>query len=145
VKQFSRKIKMQDWENLVISLEIDLKGPRRTGLKTRNKLKINTKDYLKISAVASKEWEIYCDMTAERRNSGTKEAAIARQQRGKHISATTNQHETVEELFESVFSVWSAPRLYSEDQWEKLVSRGIGQGEAKHRKYKRHKLGGRQA
>jgi hypothetical protein len=40
------------------------------------------------------------------------EAPIATQRRGKH-SAATNQHATTEELLEAVFSMWSAPRLYS--------------------------------
>jgi hypothetical protein len=48
---------------------------------------------------------------------------IARQQHGKHVSAAKNQHSTIEELLEVVFSVWSVPRLYSEDQWNKLVIR----------------------
>jgi hypothetical protein len=39
------------------------------------------------------------------------EGAIARQRRGKHIFAATNQHATTEELLEAVFSVWIAPRL----------------------------------
>jgi hypothetical protein len=50
------------------------------------------------------------------------EAAIARQRRGKHVSAATNQHATIEGVLEAVFSVWSVPRLYSEDQREKLVT-----------------------
>jgi hypothetical protein len=41
------------------------------------------------------------------------------QSRGKYISAATNQRETIEELMEAVFSVWSASMLYSEDQREK--------------------------
>jgi hypothetical protein len=46
------------------------------------------------------------------------EAAIARKRCGKNGPAATNQHATIEELFEAVFSVWYAPRLYSEDQRE---------------------------
>jgi hypothetical protein len=52
------------------------------------------------------------------------EEAIARQWRCKHVSAATNQHATVEELLEALFSVRSVPTLYSEDQREKLVRRG---------------------
>jgi hypothetical protein len=50
------------------------------------------------------------------------EAAIAMQQHSEHVSAAMNQHATTEELLEVVFSVWSTPRLYSEDEQEKLVS-----------------------
>jgi hypothetical protein len=50
-------------------------------------------------------------MMAESQNSGTKEAVIAKQWCGKHISAAVNQRATVEELLEAVFSVWSTPRL----------------------------------
>jgi hypothetical protein len=45
-------------------------------------------------------------------------AAIARRQRGKDFSAATNQPATMDELLEAVFSVWSAPRIYSDDQSE---------------------------
>jgi hypothetical protein len=37
------------------------------------------------------------------------EVAIATQQRGKHVSAATNKHATIEELLEAVFSVRSTP------------------------------------
>jgi hypothetical protein len=47
---------------------------------------------------------LYCDMTAESRNSLTRRGAIARQRRGKTVSAATNQHATIDELWESVFS-----------------------------------------
>jgi hypothetical protein len=50
------------------------------------------------------------------------EEAIARQLRGKHVSASTNQHATIEELLEAMYSSWSAPRLHSENQRRKLVS-----------------------
>jgi hypothetical protein len=40
-----------------------------------------------------------------------------------------------------VFSMVSDPRLYKENEHV----RGIGQGEARHRKYRRLKLGGGQA
>jgi hypothetical protein len=43
-------------------------------------------------------------------------AAVARQRRGKHISAATNKHATTDELMEVAFSIPSLPRLYSEDQ-----------------------------
>jgi hypothetical protein len=54
------------------------------------------------------------------------DAAIARQQRRKQVSAATNRHATIEELLEVVFSLWCMQRLYSEDQQEKLVSRRSG-------------------
>jgi DNA-binding transcriptional regulator YhcF (GntR family) len=41
------------------------------------------------------------------------EAAVVRQRRGKHISVTTNQHATLEELSEAVCSMLLVPRLYS--------------------------------
>jgi hypothetical protein len=50
------------------------------------------------------------------------EAATARQRHIKHVSAVTNQNATTEELPEAVSSMWSAPRLYSEDQREKSES-----------------------
>jgi hypothetical protein len=53
------------------------------------------------------------------------EVAIAKQWHGKHVSTAVNQHATIEELLEAVFSMQSVPRLYSEDQWEKLVSRKL--------------------
>jgi ribosome-interacting GTPase 1 len=61
----------------------------------------------------------YCDVAVASRNSETKEATTATQRRGEHVSAATNKHATIEELLETVFSVWSAPRLYSEDKREK--------------------------
>jgi hypothetical protein len=51
------------------------------------------------------------------------EAVIARLRHGKHASAATNQHATIEELLQTVFSVWSTQRLYSKEQRRKLVSR----------------------
>jgi hypothetical protein len=50
-------------------------------------------------------------------------AAVARQRRGIHVSTATNQHVTIDVLLEAVFSVWSAPRLYSEDQQQQEVTR----------------------
>jgi hypothetical protein len=50
------------------------------------------------------------------------EVAIAGQWHGKYNSTSTNQHATTEEPLETVFSVWSTLRLYSEDQQEKLAS-----------------------
>jgi hypothetical protein len=40
-------------------------------------------------------------MTAESRNNGTRRAM--------------NQHATIKEMVEVVFSVWSSPKLYNED------------------------------
>jgi hypothetical protein len=51
------------------------------------------------------------------------DAATDRQRHHKHISAETNRHATKEELLGVVFSVWFTPRLYTEDQREKLISR----------------------
>jgi DNA-binding MurR/RpiR family transcriptional regulator len=44
-------------------------------------------------------------------------AAIARQRRGKHVSAAMNQHSTVEELSEMVLSTRPVPRSF---QWDKF-------------------------
>jgi hypothetical protein len=44
-----------------------------------------------------------------------KEAAVAKQQCGKHVSATTNKHTTIEELMEAVFPVQSVPEQDSKD------------------------------
>jgi hypothetical protein len=60
------------------------------------------------------------------------EAAIARQRRVKHVSAAMNQHPAIEELLEAVFSVWSTPRPYSEDQLEKLMSRRLESAVSSH-------------
>jgi hypothetical protein len=78
------------------------------------------------------------------------ETAIARQRLCKRVFAARNRQATIEEMFEAVFSVLSGPRLHSEDQRETLNHvnpnfRGIGQGEARHKKYKRLKLDGGQA
>jgi hypothetical protein len=40
------------------------------------------------------------------------QAAGTRQRRGKHVSAVTNQHATVDEVLEVVFYMWSVPRPY---------------------------------
>jgi hypothetical protein len=53
---------------------------------------------------------------AESQNSGMSELVIARQRHSKHVSAAMNQYATTKEMLEVVFSVWSAPRLYNEDQ-----------------------------
>jgi hypothetical protein len=45
----------------------------------------------------------YCDMTAESGNNGTSSQASFRQRRGKHFSAVTNQHATIDELLEACF------------------------------------------
>jgi hypothetical protein len=88
----------------------------------------------------------YCDMIAVSRDNGTNKAAIARQRRGKQMSAVTNNPATIEDAvfpvrplignlsvnmlsqqrirtqkwwtFEAMFSVRSVPRLYNEDEWE---------------------------
>jgi hypothetical protein len=45
-----------------------------------------------------------------------------RQRHSKHVSMSTNTPTTGEDLWELVFSVWSALRLYNEDQRDKLGS-----------------------
>jgi hypothetical protein len=50
-------------------------------------------------------------------NSERKEAAIATQRCGKHVSVSRNKHSTIEELLEVVFSLWSVLRLCSKDLW----------------------------
>jgi hypothetical protein len=50
------------------------------------------------------------------------EAEVPRQRLDKEVSAATDTHAEVEELFEAVFSMLSLPRLYSEGHQEKLVS-----------------------
>jgi hypothetical protein len=59
-----------------------------------------------------------CDV-AQNRNTGTKGAA--RQRLGKNVSAATNQHETIQEILEAVFSIPSLTRLYSMDHHKALV------------------------
>jgi hypothetical protein len=44
------------------------------------------------------------------------EVAIARQKRITHFFAATDSDTTIEEPLEAAFSIWSMPRLYSEDQ-----------------------------
>jgi hypothetical protein len=34
----------------------------------------------------------------------------------RHVIAATDTHATIEELLETVFSVWSVPRIYNRDQ-----------------------------
>jgi hypothetical protein len=66
-------------------------------------------------------------MTAEGRNSG-RAAAIARQRRGKHVSAATDADATTED---GVFSMQSVPMLYNEDQLEKPESRQSVRGRSR--------------
>jgi hypothetical protein len=49
-------------------------------------------------------------------------SAIERKRRGKHVSAARSKHATIEKLLEVMFAMRSAPRLYNEDELEKLVS-----------------------
>jgi hypothetical protein len=42
----------------------------------------------------------------------------------KYTSAETDMHATTEEMWEAEYSVWSIPRLYNEDHWDKSVSLG---------------------
>jgi hypothetical protein len=57
-----------------------------------------------------------------------KEIAIARKHLGKHVSATTNKHAAVEEIFESLISMHSVPKLYDEGQLtvELVASQQVG-------------------
>jgi hypothetical protein len=43
--------------------------------------------------------------------------AVAREWLGKHASAATDMHATIEELLEAVFSMRSMQRLYKESQF----------------------------
>jgi hypothetical protein len=63
-------------------------------------------------------------MMAERRNSGTKMTAVARQWCGEHISTAKNNH-TVIELLGPLFSVRSVPGLCNKDQNQKLLSQHL--------------------
>jgi hypothetical protein len=50
------------------------------------------------------------------------ECLDARQRHGEHMSAAASKHTGIERLLEVMFSsVWSMPRLYTKDEWEKLV------------------------
>jgi hypothetical protein len=53
---------------------------------------------------------------------GSETAFISRQQLGKHITATTDTHATIEALLEMVFSTRSIQRGYNEDNWGDRVS-----------------------
>jgi hypothetical protein len=52
--------------------------------------------------------------------------ATARQRHDKHVSATKNQHATIQELLEASISMQSVQKIYSKAQREKLVSRRSG-------------------
>jgi Holliday junction resolvasome RuvABC ATP-dependent DNA helicase subunit len=51
------------------------------------------------------------------------DVATAMQRCGKHVSMATNEHATIEEPLDTVFSMWSMLRLYNKDEMDKLVSR----------------------
>jgi hypothetical protein len=44
------------------------------------------------------------------------ETAVCRQRRGKHVSRATNQHTTIKEMLDAMFSMRPLSRLYSENQ-----------------------------
>jgi hypothetical protein len=83
--------------------------------------------------------------------------SVSKQRLSKHVPAEKNARSNRR----TVFLLWSAPRSYLEDneveqficrqQAEVILNhdnenvRNIGQGEARHRKYKRLKVGGGQA
>jgi hypothetical protein len=48
--------------------------------------------------------------------------SIASQWHGKRVLVAMNTHATIEEPWEAVFYMRSVPRLYNEDQGDKLVS-----------------------
>jgi hypothetical protein len=54
--------------------------------------------------------------TATDTDAALEDTAVASQWHCKHISVEMNQHTTIEELLEVMFSMQSAPRLYKEDQ-----------------------------
>jgi hypothetical protein len=49
------------------------------------------------------------------------DAATARQRHGNKISAPMDTHAAIEELLGTMFSMWSMPWLYNEDEGGKLV------------------------
>jgi hypothetical protein len=49
-----------------------------------------------VSAILSKKKSVYCDMTAESRNSGIRGMSIARQLLGKHIPTPMNTQTTIQ-------------------------------------------------
>jgi hypothetical protein len=67
---------------------------------------------------------------------GDSRTAVAREQLCRHVVSPAKREHAI---MEDTFSVRSVPGLYNED-----FDRSIGQGEARHRKYKRLKLGGRE-
>jgi hypothetical protein len=48
---------------------------------------------------------------------------VTRQRIGKHVSAATNTHTAMELLSQTVFSIWSVPGSYLEENWGDPVSR----------------------
>lgn len=74
----------------------------------------------------------YCDIMAESLNSRVRTVAVASQwlinmpptstDVGHHwATAHLTRHTTVEESIGAVFSMWSVPRQYNKDQWDKLA------------------------
>jgi hypothetical protein len=61
------------------------------------------------------------------------ETAVARQQFDKHVSAVMDMHATVEELLETMFSMQSMLRLYSESHWANLIAVSCGHEELQDR------------
>jgi hypothetical protein len=53
---------------------------------------------------------------------------FSRQRLCENVSAATNKHTTVEELWGEEFSVRSEPSLYNENKWDKMVSLQCGGG-----------------
>jgi hypothetical protein len=61
-----------------------------------------------------------CDMKARKARIVEPETAVVRPWLNKLASTVMNQHTSTKELLETVFSMQSMPRLYSEDEQGKL-------------------------
>jgi hypothetical protein len=62
------------------------------------------------------------------RRAESEETAIARQWPYKHVSASTEADASIEEVLVTVFSMWSAPRLYTGDRNGKLGGESMPRG-----------------
>jgi hypothetical protein len=68
-----------------------------------------------VEMVIARQWHGKNVSVATDTDAGIDVVFITRHWHSKPISTATNQHTTVEELLEAVFSVWSTPRLCSKD------------------------------
>jgi hypothetical protein len=65
----------------------------------------------------------YYGIFAQSKNCGTRETTfISRQRLGKHVTAATDNHATIEVLLETVFFTRYVQRSYKEDNWGNRVS-----------------------